>query len=58
MFTFRINGLYKTVEAESEEEAMKEARIREDDACDLIEADTFDDTCFLSAVTEEVLFAS
>ncbi len=28
MYTFYVNGLHKTVEADSEEEAMKEARIK------------------------------
>jgi hypothetical protein len=47
MFTFCINGLNKTVEADSEEKAMKEARIKEGDAYDVLEVDTFDDRCFL-----------
>jgi hypothetical protein len=55
MYTFYVNGLYKTVEADSEEEAMKEARIKEGDACDLVETDSFDDKCFLSAITDEIL---
>jgi hypothetical protein len=58
MYTFYINGLYKTVEADSEEEVIKEARIKEGDACDLVETDSFDDKCFLSAVTDEILFGS
>ena len=58
MYTFCINGLHKTVEADSEEEAMKAARIKEDDAYDLIEADSFDDKCFLPAVKNEIMFAS
>jgi hypothetical protein len=55
MFTFCINGLFKTVEADSEEEAMKEARIKEDDAYNLEETASFDDSFFLSAVTNEIL---
>jgi len=47
MFTFCINGLHKTVEADSEEEAIKEARIKEGDAYDVLKVDTFDDRCFL-----------
>jgi hypothetical protein len=47
MYTFCINGLHKTVEADSEEEAIKEARIKEGDAYDVLEVDTFDDRCFL-----------
>jgi hypothetical protein len=55
MYTFYINGLHKTVEANSDEEVMKEARIREDDPYYLVEIESFDDTCFLSAVADEVL---
>lgn len=58
MYTFCINGLYRIVEADSEEGAMKEARIKEDDAYDLIGADSFDDRCFLPAVKNEIMFAS
>ncbi len=43
MYTFYVNGLHKTVEADTEEEAMKEARIKEDDAYSLVEVDSFDD---------------
>jgi len=57
-YTFFFNGEYKTVEADSEEGAMKEARIKEGDACDLVETDSFDDKCFLSAITDEILFGS
>jgi len=58
MFTFCINGLFKTVEADSEEEAMKEARIKEDDAYNLVETASFGDSFFLSAVTNEILVRS
>ena len=58
MYTFCINGLYRIVEADSEEGAIKEARIKEDDAYDLIVADSFDDRCFLPAVKNEIMFAS
>jgi len=58
MYTFCINGLCKTVEADSEEDAMKEARIKEDDAYNLIEADSFDDRCFLPAIRNKIMFAS
>lgn len=58
MYTFCINGMHKTVEADTEEEAIKEAGIEEGDACDLIETDTFEDKCFLSAITDEILFGS
>jgi hypothetical protein len=58
MYTFCINGVQRIVEADSEEEAIKEARIRDDDAYDLLEAESFDDKCFLSAITDEILFGS
>jgi len=58
MYTFYINGEYKTVEANTEEEAIKEAGIKEDDAYSLVETDSFDDKCFLSAITDEILFGS
>jgi hypothetical protein len=58
MFTFCINGLFKTVEADSEEEAMKEARIKEDDAYNIVETASFDDSFFLSTVTNEILVRS
>jgi hypothetical protein len=58
MFTFCINGLFKTVEADSEEEAMKEARIKEDDAYNLVETARFDDSFFVSAITNEILVRS
>lgn len=55
-YTFYINGEYKTVEAGSEEEAIKEAGIDEGDAYDLVETDSLDDKCLLSVTTDEILF--
>jgi hypothetical protein len=55
-FTFYINGDYKTVEADTEEEAIKEAGIKEGDAYDIVETDTVDDKCLLSTITDEILF--
>jgi len=57
-YTFYINGQHKTVEADTEKEAIKEAGIEEGDAYDLVETDTFDDKCLLSAITDEILFGS
>jgi len=57
-YTFYIDGEYKIVEADSEEEAIKEARIKKDDAYYLVETDSFDDKCFFSAITDEILFGS
>lgn len=58
MYTFYINGEYKTVETDTVEEAIKEAGIEEGDVYDLVETDSFDDKCFLSAITDEILFRS
>lgn len=58
MYTFCINGVNKTVEADNEEDAIKEARIKEDDAYNLVEAESFYDKCFLSAMSDEILFGS
>ncbi len=57
-YTFYINGEYKTVEADSEDDAIWEAGIEEGDAYDLVETDSFDDKCLLSAITDEILFGS
>jgi hypothetical protein len=58
MYTFYVNGEYKTVEADTEEEAIREAGIEEGDIYDLVETDSFDDKCLLSAITDEILFGS
>ena len=57
-YTFYINGEYKTVEADTEEDAAREAGIEEGDVYDLVETDSFDDKCLLSAITDEILFGS
>jgi hypothetical protein len=57
-YTFFINGEYRTVEADSEEEAIEEAGIEEGDAYDLVETDSFEDKCLFSAITDEILFGS
>jgi len=57
-YTFYINGEYKTVEADSEEEAIEKAGITDGDTYDLVETDCFDDKCLLSAITDEILFGS
>jgi hypothetical protein len=57
-YTFFINGEYKTVEADTEEEALKEAGIEEGDVYDLVEVDSFGNKCFISAITDEILFGS
>jgi len=57
-YTFFINGGYKTAEAEDLEGALKEAGIEEGEGYDLVETHSFDDKCFLSAITDEILFGS
>jgi hypothetical protein len=57
-YTFYINGDYKTVEADSEEEAIEKAGLSDGDTYDLVETDSFDDKCLLSAITDEILFGS
>jgi len=58
MYTCYVNGEYKTVKADTEEEAIREAGIEEGDIYDLVETDSFDDKCLLSAITDEILFGS
>lgn len=57
-YTFYVNGEYKTTDADSEEEAIKQAGIEEGAAYDLVETGSFDDKCLLSAITDEILFGS
>ena len=57
-YTFYINGEYKTVEADTEEDATREAGIEEGDVYDLVETDSFENKCLLSAITDEILFGS
>lgn len=55
-YTFYVNGEYKTVEADTEEDAIKVAGIEEGDTYDLVETDSFDDKCLLSAITDDILY--
>lgn len=57
-YTFFFNGEYITVEADSEEEARKVAGIEEGDVYDLVDVDGFENKCFLSAISDEILFDS
>ena len=52
MYTFCINGVYKTVEADNEDKAIKEARIEEGDAYDLVEYGNIDVKYLLSAIKD------
>ena len=57
-YTFFFNGEFKTVEADTEEEALKEAGIEEGDVYDLVDTDSFGNKCFISAISDEILFGS
>ena len=57
-YTFYINGDYRTVEGDAEEDATREAGIEEGDVYDLVETDSFENKCLLSAITDEILFGS
>ena len=62
-YTFCIDGKYKTVEAGTEEEAIKKAGIRKAgirkaNIYALVETESFDDKCLLSAITDDTLFGS
>jgi hypothetical protein len=57
-YTFYVNGEYKTVAADTEEDVIKEAGIEEGDVYDLVETDSFDDKCLLSAITDDIPFGS
>lgn len=57
-YTFYVNGEHVTVEADTEEDAIKEAGIAEGETYDLVETDSFDDKCLLSAITDDILFGS
>ena len=55
-YTFRINDEYKTVDAFDFDDALKEAGIDENDDYELVEGDSFRNKCFISAITDEILF--
>ena len=57
-YTFCIDGKYKAIEAGTEEEAIKKAGIRKGNVYALVETESFDDKCLLSAITDDTLFGS
>jgi len=57
-YTFYINGEHKTVDADTEEQALKAAGIQDGEEYSLVETDSIDDKCFLSAITDDILFGS
>jgi len=54
-YTFRIKDDYKTVDAFDLEEALKVAGIDDNDY-ELVETDDFENKCFMSAITDDILF--
>ena len=57
-YTFFFNGEYKTIEADTEEEALKETGIEEGDVYNLVDVDSCGNKCFLSAISDEILFGA
>ncbi|HOF57668.1 MAG TPA: hypothetical protein PLA81_06170 [Syntrophorhabdaceae bacterium] len=55
-YTFSVNGEYKTVEAFDLDEALNGAGINENDNYEVVEGDEFRNRCFMSAITDEILF--
>jgi hypothetical protein len=55
-YTFSVNGEYKTVEAFDLDEALNGAGIDENDNYEVVEGDEFRNRCFMSAITDEILF--
>jgi len=56
LYTFRINDEYRTVDAFDFDDALREAGIDESDDYEVIEGDEFRNRCFMSAITDEILF--
>ena len=57
-FTFKINDEYKTVDAFNLDDALRKAGIDENDDYEVVEGDDFKEKCFMSAITDEILFGS
>lgn len=58
-YTFKINELEnRTVEVYNIDDAMEKAGIAKDDPYELVEGDDFEDKCFMTAITDEILFGS
>ena len=57
-YAFKINNEYRTVEAFDLDDALKEAGIDENDDYEIVEEDDFKKKCFMSAITDEILFGS
>ncbi|MCX5813382.1 MAG: hypothetical protein NT178_12685 [Proteobacteria bacterium] len=57
-YTFKINDEYVTAEAFDLEDALRKAGIQKTDAYEVVGEDDFEDKCFLSAITDDILFGS
>jgi len=58
-YKFKINELeYRTVDAFDLDDALERAGIARDKPYELVEGDDFDGKCFMSAITDTVLFGS
>ncbi|MCX5809972.1 MAG: hypothetical protein NTX36_11475 [Proteobacteria bacterium] len=58
-YTFKINELeYRTVDAFDLDDALERAGIAKGDPYELVEGDDFENKCFMSAITDEILFGS
>ncbi len=55
LYAFRIYDVYRTVDAFTLADALKEADIREGDEYELIDEEDFEDICFLSAKAGDML---
>jgi len=57
-YTFKINDEYLTTEAFDLEDALRKAGIQKTDDYKIAEGEDFEDNCFLSAITDDILFGS
>ncbi len=56
-YTFKINEPeYRTVDAVDLGKALEQAGIAKSDPYELVEEDDFENKCFMTAITDEILF--
>jgi hypothetical protein len=58
LYTFRMHGIDRTVDTFHLEDALEEAGLKRGDEYELIEEEDFENMCFLSAISDEMLFGS
>jgi hypothetical protein len=56
LYTFRMHGIDRIIDAFHFEDALKEAGLRKGDEYELIEEEDLEYGCFLSAIDEDMLF--